>query len=167
MASIERTAYPRFRRMVSAKELVECGLTADEITWAREQTRSESHLLTLVLSLTCFKRLGYFTFPTSFKRQPPADRACGRAPSGRPSSVPQYEEPGTRAPSASVVSRSARAGKNASRAVGDGRNVAYSVAGGRGQIPDVASTVHAHTLCESIALGASRAGGRPVHRCER
>ena len=32
MASIERTAYPRFRRMVTAKELVELSPTADEIS---------------------------------------------------------------------------------------------------------------------------------------
>src|SRR5713101_481093 len=60
MASIERTAYPRFRRMVTARELVGLSPTVDEITWAREQTRSESHLLALVLSLKCFQRLGYF-----------------------------------------------------------------------------------------------------------
>jgi hypothetical protein len=34
--------------------------TADEIGWASEQTRSESHLLALILSLKCFQRLGYF-----------------------------------------------------------------------------------------------------------
>jgi hypothetical protein len=46
--------------MVTARELVGLSPTADEITWAREQTRSESHLLALVLSLKCFQRLGYF-----------------------------------------------------------------------------------------------------------
>jgi hypothetical protein len=60
MASIERTAYPRFRRMVTARELVGLIPDADEISWARGQTRSESHLLALVLSLKCFQRLGYF-----------------------------------------------------------------------------------------------------------
>jgi hypothetical protein len=46
--------------MVTAREVVGLSPTADEITWAREQTRSESHLLALVLSLKCFQRLGYF-----------------------------------------------------------------------------------------------------------
>ena len=60
MASIERTAYPRFRRMVTARELLALSPGVEEIAWAREQTRSESHLLALVLSLKCFQRLGYF-----------------------------------------------------------------------------------------------------------
>src|SRR6266480_763356 len=60
MASIERTAYPRFRRMVTARELLGLSPAADEISWAREQTRSDSHLLALIVSLKCFQRLGYF-----------------------------------------------------------------------------------------------------------
>jgi hypothetical protein len=58
MASIERTAYPGFRRTVTAREFVGLSPTVDEISWARGQTRSESHLLALVLSLKCFQRLG-------------------------------------------------------------------------------------------------------------
>jgi hypothetical protein len=61
VASIERTAYPRFRRAVSARELQESftpGLV--EIQWARERTRSAEHLLALVVWLKSFQRLGYF-----------------------------------------------------------------------------------------------------------
>ena len=39
MASIERTAYPRFRRMISGRELDEVFTpTQDEVSWARART---------------------------------------------------------------------------------------------------------------------------------
>jgi hypothetical protein len=38
-------------------------LAADQLVWAREHTRSGEHLLSLVLSLACFGRLGYFPRP--------------------------------------------------------------------------------------------------------
>ena len=60
MTSIERTAYPRFKRTVTARELDGLSPVADEVTWAKERTRSDAHLLALVLSLKCFQRLGYF-----------------------------------------------------------------------------------------------------------
>jgi Domain of unknown function (DUF4158) len=60
MASIERTAYPRFRRVVSAQELAGLTPTADDVAWARAHSRTDEHLLALVLSLRCFGRLGYF-----------------------------------------------------------------------------------------------------------
>ena len=60
MASIERTAYPRFRRVVSARELADLTPTADDVAWARQLSRTDEHLLVLVLSLRCFGRLGYF-----------------------------------------------------------------------------------------------------------
>jgi TnpA family transposase len=60
MASIERTAYPRFRRVVTARELAGLSPAAGELAWARERTRSDAHLLALVLALKCFQRLGYF-----------------------------------------------------------------------------------------------------------
>ena len=50
MASIERTAYPRFRRILTVGELATLTPVAEEIAWAKEQTRSESHLLALLLS---------------------------------------------------------------------------------------------------------------------
>ena len=68
MASIERTAYPRFRRAVSVRELHESftpGLA--EIEWARELTRSPEHCLALVVWLKSFQRLGYF--PELFERR--------------------------------------------------------------------------------------------------
>ena len=43
MASIERTAYPRFRRLVTARELAGLSPTEDELAWARERTRTATH----------------------------------------------------------------------------------------------------------------------------
>jgi hypothetical protein len=60
MASIERTAYPRFRRVVSARELADLTPTAEDVAWARQRCRSDEHVLALVVSLRCFGRLGYF-----------------------------------------------------------------------------------------------------------
>jgi Domain of unknown function (DUF4158) len=63
VASIERTAYPRFRRLVTARELASLSPSGDDVEWAREHTRSGEHLFSLVLSLVCFGRLGYFPRP--------------------------------------------------------------------------------------------------------
>jgi len=41
MTSIERTAYPRFGRLVSARELGGLSPSADEVAWARDLARSE------------------------------------------------------------------------------------------------------------------------------
>ena len=60
MASIERTAYPRFRRLVTARELALMAPTVDDVAWAGAHARSGEHLLALMVSLTCFQRLGYF-----------------------------------------------------------------------------------------------------------
>jgi len=60
MASIERTAYPRFRRLVTARELVLMTPTVDDVAWAGAHARSGENLLALVVSLACFQRLGYF-----------------------------------------------------------------------------------------------------------
>ena len=61
MASIERTAYPRFKRFMSARELhVFYTPQPDEIVWAREAAGSDEHLLALVVLLKAFNRLGYF-----------------------------------------------------------------------------------------------------------
>ena len=56
MTSIDRTAYPGFARMVSAKELADGYTpTQDEIAWAREMTKTDQHLLALAVWLrTCF-----------------------------------------------------------------------------------------------------------------
>ena len=53
MASIERTAYPRFRRVVTALELAALSPTADDVRWARARARSDEHLLALVVALAC------------------------------------------------------------------------------------------------------------------
>jgi hypothetical protein len=61
VASIERTAYPRFKRAVPVRELHEAFTpTAGEIARAREQTRTPERLLTLVVLLKSCHRLGYF-----------------------------------------------------------------------------------------------------------
>jgi len=61
MASIERTAYPRFPRQLPAREVRDAWTPSlAEITWARGLTRSPEHLLFPVVWLTCFQRLGYF-----------------------------------------------------------------------------------------------------------
>ncbi|WP_406276572.1 Tn3 family transposase [Nocardia sp. NBC_00881] len=61
MASIDRTAYPRFKRAVSGRELAESFTPApDEVTWAQGKTQTESHLLALLVRLKCYQRLGYF-----------------------------------------------------------------------------------------------------------
>jgi len=61
LASIDRTAYPRFKRVVSARELAEAFTpTTDEVEWARAKTTTERHFLALVVLLKCYQRLGYF-----------------------------------------------------------------------------------------------------------
>ena len=61
MASIERTAYPRFKRFMSVRELhVFYTPQPDEIVWAGEAAGSDEHLLALVTQLKVFNRLGYF-----------------------------------------------------------------------------------------------------------
>ncbi|MEU5431617.1 DUF4158 domain-containing protein [Streptomyces olivoreticuli] len=61
MASVERTAYPRFKRITSARELREFFTpTVAEAEWARARTRRPESLLALVLWLKSCQRLGYF-----------------------------------------------------------------------------------------------------------
>jgi len=48
VASVERTAYPRFRRLVTARELAVLRPTDDQLTWARAHAHSDEHLLALV-----------------------------------------------------------------------------------------------------------------------
>jgi hypothetical protein len=44
LASIDRTAYPRFKRVVSARELAEAfAPTPDEAGWARGRTQNDQH----------------------------------------------------------------------------------------------------------------------------
>lgn len=50
MTAIDRTAYPRFKRVVSGRELAEAFTpTAEEIVWACDHTQNEEHRLALVV----------------------------------------------------------------------------------------------------------------------
>lgn len=61
MASTDRTAYPRFARAVSARELAEVFTpSAVEVEWARGKTQDDQHLLALLVWLKAYRRLGYF-----------------------------------------------------------------------------------------------------------
>lgn len=61
MASIERTAYPRFKRNPLVKELeVLYTPTKDELDFARAMARKAQPRLGLLLLLKSFQRLGYF-----------------------------------------------------------------------------------------------------------
>ncbi|MEV4394824.1 DUF4158 domain-containing protein [Nonomuraea sp. NPDC049607] len=61
VTSINRTAYPRFPRVVTARDLAENFTPVDaEVAWARGRTQDEHHLLMLVVWLKSHQRLGYF-----------------------------------------------------------------------------------------------------------
>ena len=61
MASIERTAYPRFKRRPTAQELTDVYTpTPEEVAFARATARGPAPTLTLLVLLKAFQRLGYF-----------------------------------------------------------------------------------------------------------
>ncbi|MFD3920181.1 Tn3 family transposase [Streptomyces sp. NPDC058595] len=61
MASVERTAYPRFKRTITSRELHDSFTPGpSEVAWARGKARSPEHLLALVVLLKSFQKLGYF-----------------------------------------------------------------------------------------------------------
>ncbi|BAY14067.1 Tn3 family transposase [Calothrix sp. NIES-2098] len=61
VTSIERTAYPRFKRQLTPKELTEIYTpNKSEIAFAYATTKGESNILNLVCLLKSFQRLGYF-----------------------------------------------------------------------------------------------------------
>jgi hypothetical protein len=61
MTSVERTAYPQFRRLTSARVLhVFFTPAAEEIAWAQERTASPESLFALVLALKCFQKMARF-----------------------------------------------------------------------------------------------------------
>lgn len=61
MTSVDRTAYPRFGRVVSGRELAESFTpTGDEAEWAQAATQDDRRLLALVVWLKSYQRLGYF-----------------------------------------------------------------------------------------------------------
>ncbi len=61
MTALDRTAYPRFKRTYSARELSDIYTpTPDEIQFATTTARSDGLRFNLLLLLKCFQRLGYF-----------------------------------------------------------------------------------------------------------
>ncbi|WP_248958473.1 Tn3 family transposase [Sphaerisporangium perillae] len=61
MTPVDRTAYPRFGRVVSGRELAEAFTPTDaEVEWAQGKTQDQQHLLALVVWLKSYQRLGYF-----------------------------------------------------------------------------------------------------------
>jgi Domain of unknown function (DUF4158) len=61
VTSIERTAYPQFKRLTSARVLhVFFTPSEDEAAWARERTETPESLLALLVDLKCFQRMARF-----------------------------------------------------------------------------------------------------------
>ena len=61
MASIERTAYPHFSRVFTAREIQDAYTpTPEEILLARLHVRNNASLLAFLVLLKCFQRLQYF-----------------------------------------------------------------------------------------------------------
>ena len=61
MTSIERTAYPRFKRQLTTKELTDIYTpTKSEIAFAYATATGERNILNLLVILKSFQRLGYF-----------------------------------------------------------------------------------------------------------
>ncbi|MGY0063741.1 DUF4158 domain-containing protein [Streptomyces sp. LZ34] len=61
MTSIERTAYPRFKRLITAHELhLFFSPSRDELEWAADATDCDEHLLALLLMLKSYRRMGCF-----------------------------------------------------------------------------------------------------------
>lgn len=61
MTSVDRTAYPRFGRVVLGRELADSFTPTDaEAEWARGRTQDQPHLLALTVLLKSYQRLGYF-----------------------------------------------------------------------------------------------------------
>lgn len=61
VTSIERTAYPRFKRLITAHELhLFFSPSRDELEWAAEATDCDEHLLALLLMLKSYRRMGCF-----------------------------------------------------------------------------------------------------------
>ncbi|MEV0237669.1 DUF4158 domain-containing protein [Nonomuraea sp. NPDC050786] len=58
---MDRTAYPRFARALSMRELAEVFTPSSaEVEWARGKTQDDQHLLALLVWLKAYQRLGYF-----------------------------------------------------------------------------------------------------------
>lgn len=64
MASIERTAYPRFKRNPTLKELHEVYTpTSEEMQFAHSVARGSAPVMSLLVMMKSFQRLGYFPRP--------------------------------------------------------------------------------------------------------
>ncbi|GAA2407717.1 hypothetical protein GCM10010420_39760 [Streptomyces glaucosporus] len=61
MTSIERTAYPRFKRLITAHELHLLSPARDELKWAAGATDGDEHLPALLLTLKSYQRMGCFS----------------------------------------------------------------------------------------------------------
>jgi TnpA family transposase len=61
LAAIERTAYPRFKKNISAKDLIQVYTpTPEELEVAHKAAKGEIQVLNYLLLLKTFQRLGYF-----------------------------------------------------------------------------------------------------------
>lgn len=61
MTSIERTSYPQFKKLTSARMLhLSFTPNADEIKWARECTNTPEALFAVVLALKCHQKMARF-----------------------------------------------------------------------------------------------------------
>jgi Domain of unknown function (DUF4158) len=60
VTSIDRTAYPTFKRMAPPDLADAFTPSDDEIEWARDKTSADAHLLALTVWLKSYRRLGYF-----------------------------------------------------------------------------------------------------------
>ncbi|MFJ8510002.1 hypothetical protein [Streptomyces avermitilis] len=59
MTSIERTAYPPFKRLITTHELHPFfSPTRDELQWAPDATNCDEHLPALLLMLKSYQRMG-------------------------------------------------------------------------------------------------------------
>ena len=65
MSSIERTAYPRFKRHFTTKELAKIYTpTKAEIVFGYASTQGQTNFFNLIVLLKTFQRLGYFPKPS-------------------------------------------------------------------------------------------------------
>ena len=61
MTSIERTAYPRFKRLITVRELhLFFSPGREEAQWVAERADSNEHQLALLLILKSYQRMGCF-----------------------------------------------------------------------------------------------------------
>lgn len=66
MTSIERTAYPRFKRLITAHELHLFFAPTREAAWAVERMDSDGHQLALLLALKSYQRVERFPKPEEY-----------------------------------------------------------------------------------------------------